>query len=73
MNKDLLKETPEVYEIYVNSNLEMLHQLLREQVFLQDCGVSFEYTDTLLAFERVRLIDAWSEWNEEKNKRNNIG
>ena len=72
MNKDLLKETPDVYEIYVDSNLKMLHQVLKEQVFLQDCGVSFEYTDSLLAFERARLIGVWSEWNEEKNKRSNV-
>lgn len=70
MNNDFLKETPEVYEVYVDSNMRMLHQVLREQVFLQDCGVSFEYTDSLLAFERNMLISVWSEWNEEKNKRN---
>lgn len=68
MNKDLLKETPEVYEIYVNANMDCLRQLLKQQVFLADCGVSFEYTDSLLAFERNRLIDAWNSWNEEKNK-----
>ena len=53
---------------YVHS---LLTQVLTEQAFLQDQGVSFLYTDTLGAYEREQLVQFYLEWKEKKNSNAN--
>ena len=68
MNRKEIEGTP-VFEEYLESNVNCLNSILRQQIFLQDNGVSFEYSDNLLFFERNRLVEAYNVWNEEKNKK----
>lgn len=68
MNKKEIEETP-VYEDYIMSNQNCYDAILKQQIYLCDQGVSFEYSDNLLFFERNRLVDSYNIWNEEKNKK----
>lgn len=43
----------------------MYRNTIEEQIFLQDNGVSFGYTDTLDAQSRRELVRFMSEWREE--------
>ena len=71
------KETPKSEEdiailkshyAYVYS---LLTQVIDEQIFLQEQGVSFSYTDTLSSFERTQLIQFYLDWREKKKNNNN--
>ena len=61
----ILKETPEKFEEFIRMALEMYNNTLEEQIFLQDQGVSFAYTDTLDFQSRRDLINTILEWREE--------
>lgn len=64
-SKRILKETPNKFEEYVNMALEMYSNTVEEQIFLQDQGVSFDYTDKLDAQSRKDLINIILNWREE--------
>ena len=59
-------ETPSLQEA-VQVNLAEYENVLKEQVFLQDNGVSFQYSDSLSNAERRDLIEAVISYMEEKN------
>ena len=48
--------------------LEVYRNVIQEQLFLQDLGVSFDYTDTIDSYSRRDLIDFAKEWRELKNQ-----
>lgn len=64
-----LTETPDLRE-YIEANMIRYRNVLDAQIFLQEQGVSFLYTDTLSAYERDDLVSAYSEFINMKNKRN---
>jgi len=61
----ILKETPEKFEEFIGMALEMYNNTMEEQLFLQDQGVSFAYTDTLDFQSRRDLINTMLQWREE--------
>lgn len=67
-SKRILKETPNKFEEYVNMALEMYSNTVEEQIFLQDQGVSFDYTDKLDAQSRKDLINIILNWREEHSR-----
>ena len=67
INIDLI-ETPILKNVIAN-NLSEYDNILREQIYLQESGVSFSYTDTLSFNERRNLVRAYTEFIEEKNKK----
>lgn len=67
INIDLI-ETPILKNAIANNLLEY-DNILREQIYLQESGVSFSYTDTLSFNERRNLVRAYTEFIEEKNKK----
>ena len=64
-SRKILKETPEKFEDFVNMALQMYNSTLEEQLFLQDQGVSFVYTDTIDYQSRRDLINIVLQWREE--------
>ena len=67
MNSELI-ETPN-FEGHVEALVRRYHSVLQEQIFLQEQGVSFSYSDTLVPFDRIELVNEYQEFIEEKNKR----
>ncbi len=67
-NIDLI-ETPEMQE-YIKDNLARYNDVLLNQVFLQEQGVSFSYTDTITYYERQDLVDIYQDFLEMKNQKN---
>lgn len=67
INIDLI-ETP-ILKNAIANNLSEYDNILREQIYLQESGVSFSYTDTLSFNERRNLVRAYTEFIEEKNKK----
>jgi len=61
----ILRETPEKFEEFVNMALSMYNSTLEEQIFLQDNGVSFSYTDTLDSQSRKDLVNSIIQWRED--------
>lgn len=67
-NIDLI-ETPEMQE-FIKDSLARYNDVLLNQVFLQEQGVSFSYTDTITYMERMDLVDIYQEFLEMKNQKN---
>ena len=65
LNSDKLVETPELIEKYDAFAFEMYKGTIEEQLFLNDLGVPFSYTDTIDAQTRRDLIQIVSNWREE--------
>ena len=61
----ILRETPEQFEEYIKFAFEMYKNTIEEQLWLQDMGVSFDYTDKLDFQSRRDLIRTLSNWREE--------
>lgn len=64
-SKRILEETPEKLEDIMNIALTAYNNTLEEQLYLQDNGVSFSYTDTLDAQMRKDLVNSMMQWREE--------
>ena len=54
---------------FVKANMIRYREIIKSQIFLQENGVSFSYTDSISFFERLDLIDCYSEFIDMKNKR----
>ena len=61
-----LNETPDIVDRIMRSNYEQMQDIIFKQLFLSDCGVSFDYTDTLDMFELDDLVEFCKKWNEFK-------
>ena len=64
-----LIETPELQE-FIKDNISRYNDVLFNQIFLQEQGVSFSYTDSIPYYERLDLMDSYSEFLEMKNQKN---
>ena len=64
-----LIETPNLKE-FIEANITRYYNVIDSQIFLQEQGVSFSYTDSIPYYEREDLITAYSNFIELKNKRN---
>ena len=62
-------ETPELQKI-VKDNLSRYYDVLNSQLFLQEQGVSFSYTDAIPFYEREDLISVYKDFIELKNQKN---
>ncbi len=67
-NLDLI-ETPEMQD-YIKDNMSRYNDVLYNQVFLQEQGVSFSYTDAIPYYERMDLMDVYQDFLELKNQKN---
>lgn len=67
-NLDLI-ETPEM-QPYIKDNMVRYNDVLLNQVFLQEQGVSFSYTDAIPYYERMDLMDVYQDFIEMKNQKN---
>ena len=66
-NIDLI-ETPELQNA-IRNNLTEYNNILQEQIFLQEQGVSFSYSDSTSYMERKDLVDAYLSYIELKNEK----
>ena len=64
-----LVETSKLRE-FIENNFIRYYNTIDEQIFLQEQGVSFSYTDSIPAYERADLVKAYSDFIDMKNKRN---
>lgn len=55
---------------FIKDSLARYNDVLLNQVFLQEQGVSFSYTDTITYMERMDLVDIYQEFLEMKNQKN---
>lgn len=66
-NIDLI-ETPELQNA-IRNNLTEYNNILQEQIFLQEQGVSFSYSDSTSYMERKDLVNAYLSYIELKNEK----
>lgn len=66
-NIDLI-ETPVLQEA-IKNNLTEHKNVLQEQIFLQENGVSFSYSDSINYMERKTLVETYIEYNQIKNEK----
>ena len=66
LNIDLV-ETPE-YKSMVASAIRRESQVIEEQIFLQEQGVSFSYTDSITYRERQKLVDMYQDFLKKKTE-----
>lgn len=66
-NIDLI-ETPILQEA-IENNLKEQANILQEQIFLQDQGVSFSYSDSISYMERKDLVQEYIKYLEIKNEK----
>lgn len=66
-NIDLI-ETP-ILQDAIENNLKEHANILQEQIFLQDQGVSFSYSDSISYMERKDLVQEYIKYLEIKNER----
>lgn len=66
-NIDLI-ETPILQEA-IKNNLAEYSNILQEQVFLQDNGVSFSYSDSISYKERKDIVDEFIKYIQMKNEK----
>ena len=66
-NIDLI-ETPALQEA-IKNNFTEHKNILQEQIFLQENGVSFSYSDSISYMERKTLVETYIEYNEIKNEK----
>ena len=55
---------------FIRENLTRYNDILLSQVFLQEQGVSFSYTDAIPSYEREDLMEVYQDFLELKNKKN---
>ena len=55
---------------FIEANITRYYNVIDSQIFLQEQGVSFSYTDSIPYYEREDLIHAYSEFIELKNRKN---
>lgn len=60
-------ETPDQMEKLEEHAYNMYKNTIEEQLYLQDNGVSFSYTDNIDALSRKDLVQFVSEWNDKRN------
>ena len=63
-----LIETPILQEAIENNLIEQTN-ILQEQIFLQDQGVSFSYSDSISYMERKDLVQEYIKYLEIKNEK----
>ena len=63
-----LIETPVLQEA-IKNNLTEHKNILQEQIFLQENGVSFSYSDSISYMERKNLVETYIEYNQVKNEK----
>ena len=63
-----LIETPILQEA-IENNLTEHTNILQEQIFLQDQGVSFSYSDSISYMERKDLVQEYIKYLEIKNEK----
>lgn len=66
-NIDLI-ETPVLQEA-IKNNFTEHKNVLQEQIFLQENGVSFSYSDSINYMERKNLVETYIEYNQIKNEK----
>ena len=66
-NIDLI-ETPVLQEA-IKNNFTEHKNILQEQIFLQENGVSFSYSDSISYMERKNLVETYIEYNQVKNEK----
>lgn len=66
-NIDLI-ETP-ILQDAIENNLKEHANILQEQIFLQDQGVSFSYSDSISYVERKDLVQEYIKYLEIKNEK----
>lgn len=66
-NIDLI-ETP-ILQDAIENNLKEHANILQEQIFLQDQGVSFSYSDSISYMERKDLVQEYIKYLEIKNEK----
>ena len=66
LNIDLI-ETPEYKEIVANI-IKRETQVIEEQIFLQEQGVSFSYTDSISYRDRQKLVENYQEYVKRKTE-----
>ena len=66
-NIDLI-ETPELQNA-IRNNLTEYNNILQEQIFLQEQGVSFSYSDSISYMERRDLVQEYIKYLEIKNEK----
>jgi len=55
---------------FIEINITKYYDVINSQIFLQEQGVSFSYTDSIPCYEREDLIKAYSDFIEMKNQHN---
>lgn len=68
LNINRLIETPEQLEEYESFVFDIYRNVVQEQLYLLDLGVSFEYTDSIDSFSRRDLIEFAKEWRDLKEQ-----
>lgn len=66
-NIDLI-ETPGMQEA-IENNIKAYRGIIQEQIFLQEQGVSFSYSDGITYIERADIIDEYANYIQEKNRK----
>lgn len=66
LNIDLV-ETPE-YKDMVARAIRRESQVIEEQIYLQEQGVSFSYTDSISFRDRQRLVEMYQEFVKRKTE-----
>ena len=66
LNIDLI-ETPE-YESMIANAIRRESQVIEEQIFLQEQGVSFSYTDSITYRDRQKLVDMYQDFLKKKTE-----
>ena len=66
LNVDLI-ETPE-YENMIAKAIKRESQVIEEQIYLQEQGVSFSYTDSITYRERQKLLEVYQEFVKMKTE-----
>lgn len=65
VNSNKLVETPELLKEYEAYAYNMYKNIVDEQLYLLDAGVSFEYSDELDSMSRNDLVRFVSNWIEK--------
>lgn len=68
LNSKTLIETPDKLKDWTNFVFDIYKNVVQEQLYLQDLGVSFQYTDSIDSFTRKDLINFAQEWNDLKKQ-----
>ena len=55
---------------FIEMNIDKFNNTIQEQIFLQENGVSFSYTDSLSYYDRQALIINYNEFLRMKNEKN---